>query len=172
MRILLILSQITDTISEYSGRVVSWLTTILMLLICYDVAMRYLFNETSIAIFELEWHLFAIIFLLGAAYTLKYDKHVRVDVFYSKFSPRNQAWINLLGTLILLIPFCWIAISTSWSFTLNAFSIQESSPDPGGLPARYLIKGAIPLGFTFLLIQAISLLSKSLLTIMNYTQPS
>ncbi len=169
---LLILSQITDTISGYSGRAVSWLTTLLMLLICYDVVMRYLFNQTSIAIFELEWHLFALIFLLGAAYTLKYDKHVRVDVFYCKFTPTTQAWINLLGTLILLIPFCWTVISTSWTFTMNAFSIQESSPDPGGLPARYLIKGAITIGFTLLLIQAISLISQSLLTIVNKTPQS
>lgn len=167
MQFLQSISHFTDTISEYSGRIVSWLTTILMLLICYDVAMRYLFNNTSIAIFEMEWHLYSLIFLLGAAYTLKHDKHVRVDVFYSKMSPKFQAWVNIIGALILLIPFCWIIILSSWQFTLNAFSINESSPDPGGLPARWLIKGAIPIGFTLLLIQAVSVISTSLIVILT-----
>jgi len=168
MRLLSNISHLADAISEYSGRITSWLTSILVLLICYDVAMRYLFDSTSIAIFELEWHIFSCIFLLGAAFAFKHDKHVRVDVFYSKFSQKAQHWINFLGTLLLLIPFCLIVIQTSWRFTLNSLSVFESSPDPGGLPARYIVKGTITLGFLLLLIQAISMLLTSFLGIMGF----
>ena len=93
-----------DQINETIGRAASWLTSILVVLICYDVVMRYLVNETSAWITELQWHLFALIFLFGAGYALKHDRHVRVDLFYSKMSKRDQAWINFLGTLIFLIP--------------------------------------------------------------------
>jgi TRAP-type mannitol/chloroaromatic compound transport system permease small subunit len=146
----------TDSIVEWTGKVASWLTAFLVLLICYDVMMRYLFNSSSIAIYELEWHIFALIFLLGAAYTLKHDRHVRVDVFYSRFSKRTQTYINLIGTLLLLFPLSWILITEGFDFVANSLRLLESSPDPGGLPARYLIKMSIPIGFTLLLFQAIS----------------
>lgn len=151
-----------EAVSEWSGRLVAWLTGVLVLLMSYDVLMRYAFNHTSIWIVELEWHLFALIFLVGAAYTLKQDQHVRVDVFYTKFSPRRQAWVTLLGTLFFLVPFAIMIISTSFSYTMNAYRIGESSPDPGGLPARYLIKGAITLGFVLLLVQAVGEILKAL----------
>ena len=153
----------TDSIVEWTGKVASWLTAFLVLLICYDVIMRYLFNHSSIAIYELEWHIFALIFLLGAAYTLKHDRHVRVDVFYSRFSKRTQTYINLIGTLLLLFPLCWILITEGFDFVANSFRLLESSPDPGGLPARYLIKMSIPIGFALLLMQAISLVLNCLL---------
>ena len=168
------ISNILEAISDLSGKVVSWLCLILVILMCYDVTMRYLFNQTSIAFFELEWHLFSLIFLLGAAYTFKHDKHVRVDVFYSKFSPRKKAWVNLIGTLVFLIPFCYIILKTSLQFANNSFQIKESSPDPGGLPARYLIKYAISLGFLLLMLQAIAqaLRSFSFITQKQETNPS
>jgi TRAP-type mannitol/chloroaromatic compound transport system permease small subunit len=114
---------------------------------------------------ELEWHCFAIIFLLGAASTLKHDKHVRVDVFYERFSEKKKAIINLTGSILFLIPFASLVIWSSLDFVKNSFLIHESSPDPGGLPARYILKACIPLGFFFLLLQAVSLASKSLLTV-------
>jgi TRAP-type mannitol/chloroaromatic compound transport system permease small subunit len=155
--------------NEVIGKGVSWLTTALVLVICYDVAARYLFNTSSAGIVELEWYLFSFIFLLGAAYALKYDKHVRVDVFYQNFSPKTQAWVNLIGTILFLIPFCYVTIITSFKFTGNAYAINEVSPDPGGLPARFIVKGAIPIGFLLLMLQAISLAFRSILTI---TEPS
>ncbi len=165
MNFLQTLSNKIDNLNEAVGKGVAWLNTLLVLLICYDVIARYLFNSTFSAIIELEWHLFAFIFLVGAAYALKHDKHVRVDVFYANFTEKQQAWVNLLGTVFFLIPFCLIVIYTSIRFTGNAFAINEGSPDPGGLPARYVVKAAIPIGFTLLLLQAISLLIKSLLTL-------
>ncbi|MFQ5603574.1 MAG: TRAP transporter small permease subunit [bacterium] len=156
-----------DLLNEKVGYSVSWLTTALVVLVCYDVFTRYLLKKSSIAVQELEWHLFAIIFLLGAAYTLKHDRHVRVDVLYLKFSPKIQAWINFFGSLVFLIPFSILAIYTSKNFVLNSFLINETSPDPGGLPARFIIKVCIPLGFFLLFLQGVALASKSLTTALN-----
>ncbi len=164
-KILQTLSRTIDQLNETVGRGVAWLTTALVLVIGYDVAARYLFNTSSAGVVELEWHLFSFIFLLGAAYALKHDRHVRVDVFYQSFTIRQQAWVNLIGTLLFLLPFCSVILVASWQFTVNAWSMGEGSPDPGGLPARYLVKAAIPIGFFLLLLQALSLLFTSLLTL-------
>ncbi len=153
-----------DDLVERAGRGVSWLSLLLVLLIGVDVVLRYLFNWNSSANQEMEWHLFAALFLLGAAYTLKHDKHVRVDVFYSRFSAKNQALVNFIGTLIFLIPFCLVVIWTSIPFVMDAWQIGESSPEPGGLPYRFIIKSMIPLGALLLFLQALSLLLKSFST--------
>jgi len=127
--------------------------------------MRYLFNSGSIAIQELEWHLFSIILLLGSAYTLKHDEHVRLDIFYSSklINDKVRIWLDVLGTLLILLPFCLLIIISAWPFVTQAYIHNEISPDPGGLPARWLIKAAIPLGFFFLLIQGIAEALKKLL---------
>lgn len=145
----------------------AWLTTVLVLVICIDVVMRYFFNQSSAGMFELEWHLFAFIFLLGSAYTLKKDKHVRVDVFYSRFNARQKAWVNLLGCLLFLLPLCFVVVETSFSFVENSFRFNESSADPGGLPARYVVKSSITIGFALLFLQALSMIIKSVNTIFN-----
>lgn len=156
-----------DSLSERTGRLVSWMTTALVLLICYDVSMRYIANETAVWFQEMEWHMFSLIFLIGAAYTMRHDKHVRVDVFYAKFSPKTQAWINLIGGLLLLLPFCIIMIKTSFGYAERAFVRMEASDDPGGLPFRFIIKGAITLGFVLLSLQAVNELLKSVRTILG-----
>lgn len=160
MKFLLRCVKVIDSISEWTGKVTAWLVLAMVLLISYDVAMRYLFHSGSVALQELEWHIFAIIFLFGAAYTLKHDGHVRVDILYrSRFlSNRHRAWVDLVGTLLFLIPFCLLVISGSLPFVGNSFAMSEGSPDPGGLPYRYLLKAAIPLAFGLLLLQGISLL--------------
>jgi len=154
-----------EKINEQVGRTVSWLTTLLVLLICFDVIRRYLTDNTEAWIMELEWHLFAMIFLFGAGYSLKHDKHVRVDVFYASFSKRDKAWVNLFGTLFFLIPWCVLIVIMSWQYAGESWAIGEGSPDPGGLPARYLIKYAIPFGISLLLLQGIAELSKAVLTL-------
>jgi TRAP-type mannitol/chloroaromatic compound transport system permease small subunit len=143
-------------ISETTGRLTAWLTLAMTLLVCYDVAMRYIFHQGSVALQELEWHLFALLFLLGAAYTLKHDAHVRVEVFYQHFGERGRAWADLIGNLLFLLPFCLLVIYASTPFVYNAFHFNEGSPDPGGLPYRYLLKAAIPVGFGLLLLQGIA----------------
>lgn len=132
----------------------------LILLICLDVLFRYFFSFSKNWIIELEWHLFALIFLLGSAYALQMDKHVRVDVFYQKFSEKTKAIVNLIGTLVFLIPWCYLVITTAYKFANNSWYIREGSNQPGGLPARYIIKGAIVVGFVLLLAQGVSLMFK------------
>lgn len=151
-----------DTLNDRVGTFTGWLTALLVLVVCYDVFTRYLLNESQIAVQELEWHLFSLIFLLGAAYTLRRDRHVRVDVIYLNFSDRTKAWVNLAGGLLFLIPFAIIVIKSSQSFVLNSFVIHETSADPGGLPARFLLKSCIPLGFVLVLLQGVSQVIHSL----------
>ena len=152
-----------EQFSEKTGILVSWLASILVLIVCYDVVTRYAFNTSSVAVQELEWHVFAALFLLGATYTLKHDKHVRVDIFYSRYSQKRKALVNLVGVVLFLLPFCIIVIYTSLDFVHNSFKVLESSPDPGGLPARYIIKSVLPISFFFLLLQGIALGLKSAL---------
>ena len=156
-----------DKFIQWIGKAVSWLSLLLVLIIVIDVALRYIFSITSAASFELEWHLFAVLFLIGAAYTLQEDKHVRVDVFYQRFSKRTQGWINLIGTLVLLLPFCIVAFWESLSFVSSSFEFRETSPDPGGLPARYIIKAILPAGFFLLGLQGISEFLKNLKIVRN-----
>ena len=152
-----------DKLNEKIGSLTSWLTALLVLVVSYDVMVRYVFGESSVGLQELEWHLFALIFLVAAAYTLKMDDHVRVDVFYTKFSPKKQALVNFLGSIIFLIPFCLLVIYSSQDFVSLSFRIGETSPDAGGLPARYILKAFIPISFFLLLLQGLALALKSFL---------
>jgi len=147
-----------NTISEWTGRIIAWLILLMVLIIVYQAGMVALFSIGSVALQELQWHLFALIFLLGAAYTLKHDDHVRVDIVYQSrwMNEQRRAWLNLLGGLLFLIPFCLLVIITSWPFLYQAFLYGEGSPDPGGLPYRFLLKSAIPIGFILLMLQGIA----------------
>jgi len=158
-----------DKFTETSGRAVSWLILGMVLLISYDVAMRYLFQQGSVALQELEWHLFALVFLLGGAYTQKHDEHVRVDILYqSRFvSDRGRAWINIAGSLLFLFPFCILILITTWPFVENAFYYQEGSPDPGGLPYRFILKGAILLAFAMIMLQGLADLLRQVQVLQN-----
>ena len=138
-----------------TGKISSWFSLALVLLISTDVLLRYVFNFSTAALYEMEWHLFAIIFLLASPYTLQKNKHVRVDVFYNNFSKRKKNIIYLIGNIIFLIPFSFIIFYTSLPFVEDSYSILESSPDPGGLPYRFIIKSIIPIAFFLLMIQGI-----------------
>ena len=144
------------------GKAVSWLTTVLVVLIFTDVVFRYVLNFSKTWIIELEWHLFAAIFLLGAAYTLYDDKHVRVDVFYNNYSERKKAWVNTLGTVFLLIPWATLITVKSYHYAINSWIIGEGSPDPGGLGARYVIKFVMVIAFVLLRLQAVATLWKNI----------
>lgn len=154
-----------NAINEAMGRLASWFTTALVLLVCFDVIRRFLINDTEAWIMELEWHLFALIFLLGSGYALKHDRHVRVDLFYANFSARDKAWVNLVGSLVFLLPWCIIVGVMSFQYAAGSFAINEGSPDPGGLPARYIIKFAITVGVTLLGLQGLAVVAQSLLTL-------
>jgi TRAP-type mannitol/chloroaromatic compound transport system permease small subunit len=156
-----------DSLNRLVGWFAGLVALLMVLLVTADVIMRYLFNTSFVFVQEMEWHLFGVLFLAGAGYTLLVDGHVRVDVFYQKFGVKGRAWINLLGVLIFLIPGCILILDTSWNFFMQSLSIREGSPDPGGLPARYALKFFIPFGFAMVLLQGISLGLKSLLTIIG-----
>ncbi len=156
-----------DTTNEWVGKGVSWITLLLVLVVFVDVVMRYLFKTSFVFTQELEWHLFGFIFLLGAGYTLLHDGHVRVDIIYQQLNMRNRAWVNLIGVIFFLIPGCVLVILTSWKFVSNSFSIMEGSPDPGGIPFRFIIKGAITVGYVLLLLQGLSMGVHSFLQIIG-----
>lgn len=152
-----------DNFTEGVGLTVSWLTTIMVIVVCTNVILRYVFGQGLLALQDLSWYLFGVLYMLGAAYTLKHDRHVRVDIVYANLSPKAKVWINLLGSVFFLMPLCLLGIFISMEFVTTSFTIRETTPDPGGLPARYLIKSMIPLGFLFLLLQGISMLYQSIL---------
>ena len=149
------------------GNALSWTTTLMVVVIFIDVLLRYLFNFSFIWITEVEVYLFALCFLFGAGYTLKHDKHVRVDLFYDQWSPKRKAWVDLFGTVFFLFPWCIVAIIACWKYASFSYSFRESSAQPGGLPALYVLKFCLMLGFVFLLLQGISLAMKSLSTIIQ-----
>lgn len=166
--------RLLSTINEYIGRMVSWLAVLLVVVVCYDTGMRYVFRSGAVALQEFEWHLYALLFLFGAAYTLKHDAHVRVDMLYQNFSPRARAWVDIVGGALFLLPFCALVIYTSLPFVYNAWLHGEGSPDPGGLPLRFLLKGAIPIGFALLVLQGVAEIGKNLGVLRNgdATRPS
>ena len=150
-----------DDWSDRIGRGLYWLALGMIGVGAFNALARYLDRYTGFGLssnlwIELQWYLFSLLFLLGAAYTLKHDDHVRVDVLYSQLSRRGQAWINVLGTVLFLFPFCAVVLWMSIPFVTNSWAILEGSPDPGGLP-RYPIKTVIPLALLFVMVQGLSL---------------
>jgi len=156
-----------ESIIRWIGENSSYINVILVMIICIDVFMRYILNTTQTWVIELEWHLFALIFLLGASYTLQEDQHVRVDLFYADRSNKSKAWINLAGTLLFLVPWCLILINSSFNYATNSWMMNEGSPNPGGLPARYIIKYCMTFGFVLLLLQGIAVIYRSVQTIFS-----
>ncbi|KXX72443.1 TRAP transporter small permease subunit [Flammeovirga sp. SJP92] len=144
-----------NLVNKKIGNFVSYFSLLLIIIVCFDVLMRYFFNVTSASIAEMEWHLFACIFLLNAGNTLRQDKHVRVDAFYSKLSPRSKVYINTFGFFFFLTPFCLLIIDASLPYIINSYKIMEHSTDPSGLPYRFIIKATIPISMILLLLQGI-----------------
>ena len=167
MKVLKQLCHWIDSLNQWVGRGVAWVTLGLVLVVFVDVVMRYLFNTSFVFTQELEWHLFGFIFLIGAGYTLLHDGHVRVDIVYQRLGFKGRAWVNFGGVLLFLIPGCIMVITTSWKFTVTSFAILEGSPDPGGIPFRFILKGCIPVGFTLLLLQGLSLGMHSFMQILG-----
>lgn len=143
------------------GKFSAGLSSLLAVLICTDVFLRYAFDATQVWVIELEWHLFALLLLFGAAYAYRDDQHVRVDVFHQKYTAKRKSLVEMGGILLFLIPWCAMVIYTGTLYAYNSWLFLEGSPDPGGLPARYLIKFAIPVGFTLLLIESLFKLQQS-----------
>jgi tripartite ATP-independent transporter DctM subunit len=155
------LSYTIDTLTKKIGFLTAILALILALLIGYDAMMRYLFSEGSIALQEIEWHLFDIVFLFGLSYALKHDKHVRVDILFVNYSANTKAVVQILSMLFLLIPFSLFFLNGALDMTVQSFMQNEVSSDPGGLGYRFVIKGVLFLAFILLVLQAISEIIKA-----------
>lgn len=143
-----------DKSIKYLGLFTAFVVAVLVLLVVYDATMRYLFSGGSIALQELEWHLFDIIILFGIVYTLRENSHVRVDIFYASYSEKTKALVNLMASMFFVLPFSFLIIYIGIDFVTLSFVQNESSSNPGGLEYRYLVKALLPLSFIFLSLQA------------------
>lgn len=148
--------------SDWVGYFSATLLLLLLANVFYDVVMRYAFNDVSIGMQELEWHLFSMIFLFGVAYTLKADGHVRVDLIYERLSAKKRAIIDIAGTLLFLWPFCFLVAGYGFGFAENAYDISEQSGDPGGLPFRWIIKSMITISFACVIVSSVGFMLRAL----------
>lgn len=160
---------IVDGFSEWLGKTVSWLTLMMVLVTCLVVILRYGFDLGWIAMQESVVYMHALVFLLGAAYTLKHDAHVRVDIVYQRFGPRLKALIDLFGTVLLLVPVCLFIAWSAWDYAADAWSVKEGSREAGGLGGVYLLKSAIVVFAATLLIQGVAQGVKALLVLTGQT---
>jgi TRAP-type mannitol/chloroaromatic compound transport system permease small subunit len=155
MRALLVFARGIDALNEVIGQSVKWLVLVATLVSAVNASLRYGFDLGSNGWLELQWYLFALIFLLGAGYTLKHNGHVRIDVLYGRLSPRTQAWIDLLGGVLFLLPVAGLMAWLGWAVFTESWAIQEHSSDSGGL-LRWPIKLALPVGFALLFLQGVA----------------
>lgn len=155
MKFLLALSRLIDALNESVGRFARWLVLACVLVSAGNAVARYGFNLSSNAFLEIQWYLYAAVFLGAAGYTLKHNAHVRIDLVCGRLPPRAQAWIDVFGGLFMLLPVCAIILWYGWSAFLESYRIGEVSADAGGL-ARWPIKLVVPLAFLLLILQGVS----------------
>lgn len=153
-------SRTLDRWLDACGRAISWVWLLLLAVIVLNVVLRYAFDWGRIEFEEIQWHLYSLGFLIGLSYAYQADAHIRVDVLHERLSLRHQAWIELYGIVLLLLPFITLILIYSAPFVASSFSLSERSQAPGGLPLRWLIKAALPLGFALLLLATVSRLSR------------
>jgi len=149
------LARAIDAVNERVGRAVTWLVLAATLISAANALARYGLNLSSNAWLEIQWYLFGVMFLLAAGYTLKHNGHVRIDVIYGRFSARTQAWIDLFGTLLFLLPLCGLMVWFAIPGFVDSFQSGEMSPDAGGL-IRWPVRLLIPLGFALLALQGVA----------------
>ena len=145
-----------DIFTDRCGRLLAWLVLAMALLTTIVVVLRYGFNTGSIMAQEAVTYTHGCLFMLGAAYALKSGAHVRVDIFYRSFSERGRAWVNSLGGIVFLMPLCAFIGVSSWSYVTESWAILETSPEPGGIPAVFLLKSLLPLMAVNLFLQGLA----------------
>ena len=157
------LAQTIDGISRGVGNAVAYTAVAMAVITTTVVILRYGFGQGAIAAQESVLYLHGALFMLGAAPTLLTDKHVRVDVFYRNFTDRQKHWVNIIGHTVFTLPFCTLIVLGSWGYVSESWSIMESSPEPGGIPAVFLLKTLIPAMAVLLALQAVSLIIQGLI---------
>lgn len=159
MRFLLSISRLIDRLSLLVGKIIMWIILAVTLISATNAILRKAFDLSSNAALELQWYLFAYVFLIGAGYVFLKNAHVRIDFVSSRLSPRARNWIDVAGIVLFLIPFCLLVVKLGWPLFFNAYKTGELSLNAGGL-IRWPAYLAIPLGFALLLLQGISELIK------------
>jgi TRAP-type mannitol/chloroaromatic compound transport system permease small subunit len=159
---LLKLERVFDKFADIIGYITSFVMVLMIVNVFYDVVMRYFFRSGSIAMQEMEWHLFSVIILLGVAYTLKEDGHVRVDLIYDRLTDKKKAMINMIGVVTFILPIALLIGIGSIDYVIEAYQSGEQSGDPGGLTNRWIVKSLIPLSFFLLIITATGFFIKNL----------
>lgn len=165
-RALLRISDAIDTVIERIGQVTGWFALMLVLVMSANVLMRYLFRTGSVAMQELEWHLMAPICMLGLSYAILKDGHVQVDILYGRFPRRVQRLIDFVSAVLVVLVVGYL-MKLSIPYALQSYSIGEGSPDPGGLPYRWVLKAMLPLGFLLLLIQSVAAMLRALIPVLD-----
>lgn len=136
-----------------------------------DVVLRYVIGRTSVFTQEAEWYLFGIVYLMAAGYTMLWNEHVRVDILYSRWSPRRKATVDLILLVVMFFPSCLMIVYTAWPFFRAALAVYEGSPDPGGIPLRWALKAVIIVAFINLMIQGVSQAIKSYYVARGWEDP-
>ncbi len=154
--------QIFMRINRVLGKILSGVLLLMALNVFFDVVMRYFFRNSSVGMQEMEWHLFSIVILFGISVALLDEGHVRVDFLYDRYSEKSKAMINIIGTILFLLPLALLILFGSFDFVKDAYDINEISEDPGGLPFRWVIKGMIPLAFLVLVFASIGYTIKNI----------
>ncbi len=167
MPVLRALVHYIDTFTEHSGRLLAWLVVAMALLTTVIVVMRYGFNVGSMMGQEAVIYMHGSLFMLGSAYALKSGAHVRVDIFYRNFSPRAQAWVNSLGGIVFLMPLCAFIGLSSWNYVSESWIVRETSSQPGGIPAVFLLKSIIPLMAFNLFLQGLAETLRSAISLVS-----
>ena len=157
------LAQTIDSVSRSVGNAVAFAAIAMALVTTTVVILRYGFGQGAIAAQESVLYFHGALFMLGAAPTLLTDKHVRVDVFYRNFTDRQKHWVNTIGHTVFTLPFCTLIVFGSWGYVSESWSIMESSPEPGGIPAVFVLKTLIPAMALLLALQAVSLIIQGLI---------
>ncbi|TAJ88975.1 MAG: TRAP transporter small permease subunit [Reyranella sp.] len=171
MRSLLAFSALIDALNEKIGHICNWLVLLACVVSAGNAMVRYAYDTSSNAWLEIQWYMFAVIVMLGASYTMKRNEHVRVDLFYMTLSRRGQLWVDILGTLIFLLPTCTILAWLSWPFFMQSFNVYEHSSNAGGL-LRWPIKLVLPVGFALVALQGLSELIKRVAFLNGYAVDS
>ncbi len=168
---LLKLEKITDKIIDFVGYLTGILLLLMILNVAYDVVAVQMFKAKIVATQEFEWHLFAVIMLFGTGYTLKHNAHVRVDFVYDNLSLKKKAWINILGTILFILPLALLVIYGSYEYVLDSYNTNEVSDNSDGLPYRWIIKAMIPLSFIFLIFCAFNFLLHNINVLKGLEKP-
>lgn len=159
------LANTIDRLTCWLGHAVSWCVLVMVVLMAFTVGQRYAFDSNAIWQTELVRALHACVFMCGAAFTLRAGGHVRIDVFYAKMSERMKAWVELLGTIIFLLPVCACLIIFSWHFVWDSWALFEASPEYGGLGGRFLVKTLLWIFSVTMALQGLSIVCRSILTL-------